>query len=91
MPKTNTEEHFKSLPPFFTNGNEGRNRWRKRFEPSYYQESMRDLYSMATEVDVVVGKVIEELKSQGVYDNTLLIFTTDNGNLHGEHGLAEKW
>jgi arylsulfatase A-like enzyme len=46
---------------------------------------------MATEVDAVVGDVIEELKKQGVYNNTVLIFTTDNGNLHGEHGLAEKW
>lgn len=83
MPKTNTEADFKKLPPFFTNRNEGRNRWRKRFEPDYYQESIKDLYRMATEVDVVVGEVIEELKAQGVYENTLLIFTTDNGNLHG--------
>jgi arylsulfatase len=26
-----------------------------------------------------------------VYDNTLIIFTTDNGNSYGQHGLAEKW
>lgn len=91
MPVTNTQKHFKQLPPFFTERNEGRNRWRKRFEPDYYQDNIRDLYRMATEVDVVVGEVIQELKNQGVYDNTLLIFTTDNGNLHGEHGLTEKW
>jgi arylsulfatase A-like enzyme len=35
--------------------------------------------------------VVNELKSQGVYEKTILVFTTDNGNLHGEHGLAEKW
>jgi arylsulfatase A-like enzyme len=46
---------------------------------------------MATEVDDAVGQIIHELKAQGVYDQTLLIFTTDNGNMHGEHGLAEKW
>eukprot|EP00980_Cylindrotheca_fusiformis_P000105 scaffold19_cov114-Cylindrotheca_fusiformis.AAC.52 len=84
MPKTNTEHHFKLLPPFFTNRNEGRNRWRKRFEPSYYQESIKDLYRMATEVDFAVGEIISELKEQGVFENTLLIFTTDNGNFHGE-------
>eukprot|EP00980_Cylindrotheca_fusiformis_P022907 scaffold9903_cov94-Cylindrotheca_fusiformis.AAC.1 len=76
MPKTNTEHHFKLLPPFFTNRNEGRNRWRKRFEPSYYQESIKDLYRMATEVDFAVGEIISELKEQG---------------LESEHGLAEKW
>ena len=34
--------------------------------------------------------IIDELKEQGVYNNTLLVFTTDNGVSHGEHGLAEK-
>jgi Sulfatase len=82
-PKTATEQAFKDLPPFFTEANEGRNRWRRRFEPDYYQDNIKDLYSMATEVDWAIGEIIEELKAQGVYENTVLIFTTDNGNLHG--------
>jgi arylsulfatase len=90
-PKTATDQHWKDLPFFFREGNEARNRWRRRFEPDYYQDNIKDLYRMATEVDSAVGDIIEELKQQGVYDNTMLIFTTDNGNLHGEHGLAEKW
>eukprot|EP00539_Tryblionella_compressa_P008494 CAMPEP_0178753904 /NCGR_PEP_ID=MMETSP0744-20121128/11866_1 /TAXON_ID=913974 /ORGANISM="Nitzschia punctata, Strain CCMP561" /LENGTH=260 /DNA_ID=CAMNT_0020407763 /DNA_START=230 /DNA_END=1012 /DNA_ORIENTATION=+ len=61
------------------------------FEPDYFQDNIKSMYSMATEVDSVVGDVIEELKRQGTLNQTLLIFTTDNGNLHGEHGLAEKW
>lgn len=48
------------------------------------------MYRMVTEVDATCGRIIEELEEQGVADNTLIIFTTDNGNLHGEHGLAEK-
>jgi arylsulfatase A-like enzyme len=35
--------------------------------------------------------VLDELEKQGVLDNTLVIFTTDNGYFHGEHGLADKW
>ena len=83
MPKTNTEKHYNELPHFFKGINAGRTRWKKRFEPDYYQQSIKDLYRMATEVDFAVGKVIKELKKQGVYDETMLIFTTDNGNLHG--------
>jgi arylsulfatase A-like enzyme len=26
-----------------------------------------------------------------LWENTLVIFTTDNGYFHGEHGLADKW
>ena len=52
---------------------------------------MKAYYRMATEVDSVVGKVLAELRAQDLDDNTLVIFTTDNGYFHGEHGLADKW
>jgi arylsulfatase A-like enzyme len=92
IPKTATAAAWKKLPAFFDAKNEGRNRWTWRFdEPEKYQEMMKNYYRLATEVDAVCGKVIAELKRQGIYDNTLVIFTTDNGYYHGEHGLADKW
>jgi arylsulfatase A-like enzyme len=91
VPSTNTAKDWKKLPFFFKEHNEGRARYRGRFDPPNYQNSIKDLYRMATEVDYAVGRIIHELKKQGVYKKTLLIFTTDNGNMHGEHGLAEKW
>ena len=45
---------------------------------------------MVTEVDKVCGNILEKLEEQGVLNETMIIFTTDNGNMHGEHGLAEK-
>lgn len=91
-PKTATDKHWKELPWFFNDVNAGRLRWRNRWEPGdIWQKNIRDLYAMATEVDWAIGEIIQELKRQGVYNNTLLIFTTDNGDLHGEHGLSEKW
>lgn len=93
VPKTATPEHFKRLPEFIANEkNEGRVRWHWRFdEPAKYQEMMRNYYRMATEADAVCGRVIDELRRQGVLDKTLVIFTTDNGFFHGEHQLADKW
>jgi len=39
------------------------------------------------EIDWSVGEVIKALKKNGVYDNTLVVFTSDNGPwlLYGEH------
>ena len=93
LPKTATAEHFRRLPEFIANEkNEARVRWRWRFdEPEKYQEMMRNYYRMATEADAVCGQVLEELRRQGVLENTLVIFTTDNGFFHGEHQLADKW
>ena len=93
VPKTATEEAFRKLPEFIANEeNEGRNRWHWRFDtPEKYQTMMKNYYRLASEVDDTCGKVIAELKRQGVYENTLIIFTGDNGYYHGEHGLADKW
>ena len=52
---------------------------------------MKAYYRLATEVDTTIGRVLAQLKAQGLDDNTLVIFTTDNGYFHGEHGLADKW
>ncbi len=88
-----TEEAFHKLPPFIANNkNEGRTRWRWRFDtPEKYQTMMKNYFRLCTEVDSACGKVIAELTRQGLLDNTLVIFTGDNGYFHGEHGLADKW
>jgi len=93
VPKTATDAAFRALPSFIANEkNEGRNRWHWRFNtPERYQEYMKNYYRLATEVDAVCGRVVHELKQQGVLDNTLVIFTTDNGYFHAEHELADKW
>jgi len=93
LPKTATEESYRKLPPFIANEkNEGRVRWRWRFDtPEKYQEMMKNYYRLAAEVDATCGRLLEELEKQGVLDNTLVIFVGDNGYCHGEHGLADKW
>ena len=93
VPATASEEYFNLLPPFIANEkNEGRIRWRWRFDtPEKYQKYMKAYYRMLTELDIAVGEIISELKKQGVYENTLVIFMGDNGYFHGEHGLADKW
>ena len=91
-PNVDMDESWKRLPSFFNRQNEGRNRFHWRFDkPEKYQRMMKNYYRMATEVDTTCGVVLDELKKQNALDNTLVIFTTDNGYYHGEHGLADKW
>ncbi|MGE9267680.1 MAG: sulfatase family protein [Verrucomicrobiales bacterium] len=92
VPVNATEESWQRLPDFFDEKNEGRNRWHWRFdEPEKYQEMMKNYYRLATEVDATCGVILEALEKEGVLDETLVIFTTDNGYYHAEHGLADKW
>jgi len=41
-------------------------------------------------VDEGVGKLLSVLKDRGTLDNTLIIFTSDNGYFHGEHRRWDK-
>lgn len=93
VPPNATDESFNRLPDFIANEkNEGRNRWHWRFDtPEKYQTMMKNYYRLATEVDSTCGRILAELDKQGVRENTLVIFTTDNGYYHAEHGLADKW
>lgn len=88
-----SQESFERLPEFVGNEkNEGRNRWHWRFDtPDKYQKMMKNYYRLATEVDTTCGRILAELTRQGLEDSTLVIFTTDNGYYHAEHGLADKW
>jgi len=43
-----------------------------------------------TEMDDMVGRVIQSLKDNGQYENTIIIYTTDHGEHLFEHGLRGK-
>ena len=52
---------------------------------------MRDYYRLVTSMDLGVGRVLDALAKHGVDENTVILFTSDNGHFKGEHGLAGKW
>ena len=52
---------------------------------------LRALYlGLATEVDTHFGRIINFLKETGQYDNTVVLFMADHGELLGEHHMWGK-
>jgi arylsulfatase A-like enzyme len=51
-----------------------------------YKDRLRSLLS----VDEMIGRIVAKLKDKQLYDNTILVFTSDNGWLYGEHRLGGK-
>jgi len=49
-----------------------------------------DYYSSVTGLDHHIGRILAELKASGQWDNTIIIFSGDNGLSLGEHGLFGK-
>ena len=47
-------------------------------------------YGMVQMVDECVGRVIDKLNQTGLRDRTTILFTSDHGELLGDHGLLHK-
>jgi arylsulfatase A-like enzyme len=41
-------------------------------------------------VDLAIGKFLAELKRRGLYDESLILFTSDHGEMNGRRGLVDK-
>lgn len=89
----NMADSWARLPrEVFDERNEGRRRWHLRFDSqAKYQHMLKNYYRLVSGVDATCQRIVDELKKQGIYDETLVIFTADNGLYHGEKGLAGKW
>jgi len=45
---------------------------------------------MMSELDSQIGRLINSLKENNAYDNTLIIFTSDHGDMQGDHWMLSK-
>ncbi|MEZ6038453.1 MAG: sulfatase [Planctomycetota bacterium] len=85
------DDGFAALPDFLQRSM-GRERWGWRFDTRDKQvRRTRDYWRMITGVDRALGRVLEALAASGHADDTVVIFTSDNGYFLGERGLAGKW
>jgi arylsulfatase A-like enzyme len=55
-----------------------------------WQNFIKNYYRVLLGVDENVGRVLDWLDREGLAENTLVIYTTDNGVFLGEHGLFDK-
>ncbi len=57
-------------------------------DPGTSEQSIRDRAEMILSVDESVGRILAALEEAGTLENTVIIFTSDNGYFFGEHGLS---
>jgi len=61
-----------------------------QLSPEDFRRIRAIYYGMIAEVDAQLGRLFETLKARGDWDNTLVIFTSDHGEMMGDHGLLGK-
>lgn len=55
-----------------------------------YQRFRAGYYAMITALDAQIGRIIKTLEDNGTLDNTVIIFTSDQGSMIGDHDLWGK-
>ena len=55
-----------------------------------YQKFIRDFMRCGAAIDDNIGKLLDYLDSSGLRDNTVVMYTADQGYFLGEHGFFDK-
>jgi arylsulfatase A-like enzyme len=58
--------------------------------PAQLRRLMRQYYGMVKCIDDNVGQILEALRGHHLLDRTVVVFTSDHGDLCGEHGRLNK-
>ena len=55
-----------------------------------FRKAIRCYYSYCTLVDIQIGKLVAFLKERNLYDDTIIVCTSDHGDMMGAHGMMMK-
>jgi len=87
------------VPPFSISDNMENSPYKKangRLANPEYSDTAKikymisNYYGLVTEIDDWVGEILAKVDELGLTNNTLVIFTSDHGEMLGAHGLREK-
>lgn len=90
-PKLDDPKIFDALPEFYRNSLS-----RERFfwalnTPDKYQTNARAYARMVTGIDQNIARFLQALEEAGLAENTILVYSADNGYHFGNRGLSGKW
>ncbi len=89
--EADSEENYEQKPRWL---HDQRNSWHGVDFPYHSDLDIEKYYKRYCEtlsaVDESIGRVLDQLKEMGIYDDTLVIYMGDNGFMFGEHGLIDK-
>ena len=90
-PRLNDPAIFDGQPDFLkTTINRERYFWRWNTDEKY-QTNMRSYYRMVSGIDGAIGRFLKALEEAGLADNTIVVYSADNGYYMGNRGFAGKW
>lgn len=91
LPRLHAPGIFEDQPDFFKT-TITRERWFWRWNTPYkYDINMRAYLRMTSGIDMAIGRFIEALEAAGLAENTIIVYSADNGFHLANRGFAGKW
>lgn len=59
--------------------------------PEMLRKVQAAYYGMIAKIDELVGSVVAAIDAEGLFENSIVVFTSDHGDFAGQYGLIEKW
>jgi choline-sulfatase len=83
-----------AVPPAITDSFEGKPAWQKtrdmKMSDDQIAHTRRQYCASITAIDEAIGKILAALEATGQADNTYIVFTSDHGEMLGDHGMYTK-
>ncbi len=95
MPATYHDKHVNGAPHYqraISEGLSGLRRGVNMFAPTEVElrEMAAKEYGMISMIDDSIGAIVNQLAISGLSDNTIIVFTSDHGDMFGDHGVMLK-
>lgn len=87
VPPVSIHDDMSNSPYRNTNG---RGNYPEYADTAKIKYMISNYYGLIREIDDWVGEILGTLDKLGIAENTLVIFTSDHGEMLGAHGLREK-
>ena len=87
IPPVSINDNMQNSP--YANSNSRKNRT-EYADSDKIKYMISEYYGIITEIDEWTGIILDKLDELGIADNTLIIYTSDHGEMLGAHGMREK-
>lgn len=87
VPPASLLDDMENSPYKHTNG---RMKMPEYADPEKIKYMISNYYGLVKEIDDWVGRILNKLDELGLTEDTLVIFTSDHGEMLGAHGMREK-
>lgn len=83
-------KRFPNFKPYRETGFGIHGLYRQPYHKKELQRQLAYAYGMVSLMDKYIGKILDKLRELDLEKDTIIVFTTDHGDMFGQHGLRHK-